>query len=211
MPCGLWETDGQAMLFFKSRAGGPAEFLVVGLGNPGKKYENTRHNAGFLAVTALAEKLGATVDRLKFHALTAQASVEDTRVLLMMPQTYMNLSGQAVAEALRFYKLPPERVLVMSDDIALPVGALRLRRRGSDGGQKGLRSIIEQTGSEDFPRIRLGVGEKPRPDYDLADWVLSRFTAQEAPRMKEAAEKAAEAACLIVRGNMDAAMNRYSR
>ena len=199
------------MLFFRSKPAGPVEFLIAGLGNPGKKYENTRHNAGFMALTALANNLGASVDRVKYQALTGEAAIEDRRVLLMMPQTFMNLSGQSVTAAMRFYKLPPERVLVMFDDISLPVGALRVRRKGSDGGQKGMRSIIDLSGSEDFPRIKLGIGGKPRPEYDLADWVLSRFTAEEQKVMQTAAKSAAEAARLIVGGDIDAAMSRFSR
>lgn len=199
------------MLFQKSKPAGPLDFIVVGLGNPGKQYEATRHNAGFIALEALADKLGVKITKVRFKSFCAEASIGDRRVLLMMPQTFMNLSGEAVTEAMRFYKLPPERVLVMFDDISLPVGTVRVRRKGSDGGQKGMRSIITLSGSDQFPRIKIGVGEKPHPDYNLADWVLSRFTKDEAARMVEAARSAAEAACLIVEDSVDAAMNRYSR
>lgn len=200
------------MLFKKKEtSGGPVDFLAVGLGNPGIQYERTRHNAGFLALRALADKLGAPVDRLKFHALTGMATVGDRRLLLMLPQTYMNESGRAVSEAMRFYKLRPEQVVVLFDDIALPVGQLRIRRKGSGGGQKGMGSIIAETGSEDFPRVRLGVGEKPHPAYDLAAWVLSKFTEAEQTAMNEAAARAAEAVCLIVEGKIEEAMNRFSR
>ncbi len=196
------------MFFRKSPTG--VEWLVVGLGNPGKQYENTRHNAGAMALAALAESSGASVIRARFHALCGDADIDGHRVLLMLPQTYMNNSGEAVSEAARFYKIPPERILVFSDDISLPVGKVRVRRKGSDGGQKGLRSISNYLG-DDFPRVKLGVGAKPRPDYDLAAWVLSNFTTEERPLMTDAAKTAAEAAKLIVAGRIDDAMNRFSR
>ena len=198
------------MFFKKQRSAGPVDFIVAGLGNPGKQYEGTRHNAGFMALEALAERLGVPVTRVRFKSYCGEAVIGDKRALLLMPQTFMNLSGEAVCEAMRFYKLPPERVLVMMDDISLPVGVIRLRRKGSDGGQKGMRSIITLSGSDQFPRIKLGVGAKPHPDYDLAAWVLSRFTKEEAPGMVQAAHHAAEAAELIVQGRMEEAMNRYS-
>ena len=199
------------MFFRKPKPAGPVDFLIVGLGNPGKKYEGTRHNAGFAALEALAGKLGVKVNRSKYKALTAEAAIGDKRVLLMMPQTFMNLSGESVTEAMRFYKLKPERVLVILDDITLPVGVIRIRRKGSDAGQRGMRSIITLSGSEQFPRIKIGVGQKPRPDYDLAAWVLSRFTGEEAAKMLEAVDRAADAACRIVEGDLEGAMNAYSR
>lgn len=198
------------MFFKKQRSAGPVDFIVAGLGNPGKQYEGTRHNAGFMALEAQAERLGVPVTRVRFKSYCGEAVIGEKRALLLMPQTFMNLSGEAVCEAMRFYKLPPERVLVMMDDISLPVGVIRLRRKGSDGGQKGMRSIITLSGSDQFPRIKLGVGAKPHPDYDLAAWVLSRFTKEEAPGMVQAAHHAAEAAELIVQGRMEEAMNRYS-
>ena len=201
-------------MFFRKKKpepAGPGDFLIVGLGNPGKKYEGTRHNAGFIALEALAEKLNVKVNRVKFKAYVGEASLEGRRVLLMMPQTFMNLSGEAVTEAMCFYKLPPEKVLIMLDDITQPVGALRLRRKGSDGGQRGMRSIITLSGSEQFPRIKIGVGAKPHPDYDLKDWVLSKFTGEDAVKMRDAAYRAADAACLIAQDRMDEAMNRFSR
>lgn len=158
---------------------GGISWLVVGLGNPGDAYRSTRHNAGFMAIDEIARTLGTTVDRARFHALTGGATIGELRILLMKPMTMMNLSGQAVGEAARFYKLPPERVLVFSDDITLAPGRLRVRAKGSAGGHNGLKSIIEQLGSDAFPRIRMGVGEKPHPDMDLADWVLSSFTPDE--------------------------------
>jgi len=198
------------MLFGKRKPAGPVDFMVVGLGNPGRQYEGTRHNAGFAVIEALAASLGVRVDRVRFKAYTGQANIDGTRVLLLMPQTYMNNSGQAVTEAMRFYKLPPERVLLVADDVCLPVGRLRIRRKGSDGGQKGLRSIITLAGSDAFPRIKLGVGEKPHLDYDLADWVLSRFTKEEAPLFLDTVNKAVQAVRLMAVGDIDTAMNRYS-
>lgn len=201
-------------MFFKrkEKPTGPIDFLVVGLGNPGKKYEGTRHNAGFMAVEALAEKLGVPkISRVRFKSLCAEANIGDKRVLLLLPQTLMNKSGEAVLEAMQFYKLPPEQVLVLFDDITAPPGNVRVRRKGSDGGQKGMRSIIYLTGSDQFPRIKLGIGAKPHPQMDLAAWVLSRFTPEDAPKMADAARRAADAACLIVEGNIDKAMNLYSK
>ena len=193
-------------MFFKKKPTGPVDFMIVGLGNPGKQYEATRHNAGFIAMEALADKLGAEVKRIKYKSYCGETTIGDKRVLLMMPQTYMNNSGE-----MQFYKLTPAQVLVMMDDISLPVGKIRIRRKGSDGGQKGMRSIITLTGSDEFPRIKLGVGAKPHPDYDLAAWVLSKFTKEEQPLMVEAAKRAADAACLIAEGDIDAAMNQFSR
>ncbi|MBP3937722.1 MAG: aminoacyl-tRNA hydrolase [Clostridia bacterium] len=196
-------------MFFKKSS--PIDFLIVGLGNPGKGYANTRHNTGVMALETLAKDLGAELTRSKFHSLTGEARIGDARVLLMFPQTYMNLSGQAVAEAAKFYKLPAERILVFSDDIALPLGGVRVRRKGSDGGQKGLRNIGELLGSTDFPRIRIGIGQKPHPEMELADWVLSRYSSAELKVIAEAADKAVAAAKLIVAGQIDDAMNKYSR
>ncbi|MCI8554279.1 MAG: aminoacyl-tRNA hydrolase [Clostridiales bacterium] len=197
------------MLFRKKSTA--VDFIITGLGNPGKKYEGTRHNAGFIMLEALAERLHVRVDRVRFQSFCGEVRIEDHHLLLMMPQTYMNASGEAVQEAMRFYRVPPERTLVLFDDISLPVGTLRIRRRGSDGGQKGMRSIITLTGSDQFPRIKLGVGAKPHPDYDLADWVLSRFTGEEAVKIREAAFQAADAIPLILADRMEEAMNRYSR
>ena len=167
------------------RTPSPISALVVGLGNPGIRYQWTRHNAGFLAMDALCAKLGGTPDRAKFEALVGETTIAGKRVLLMKPQTYMNNSGSAVVAAMQFYKLTPAQLLVISDDISLDVGKLRVRKGGSAGGQKGLNDIIEQLGSQDFPRIRIGVGQKPSPDYDLADWVLSVFS----PEQREHLEK----------------------
>lgn len=200
------------MLFRKKeKPSGPVDFLIVGLGNPGQKYVGTRHNAGFMVLEALAAELNVRVDRAQFRSLTGQGRIGDKRVLLMMPQTFMNNSGEAVRDAMQFYKLSPEQVIVLYDDISLPVGGLRIRRKGSNGGQKGMGSIIYLTGSDNFPRVRLGVGEKPHPDYDLADWVLSRFTTAEQPLIRDAAARAVQAVCRIVQGDIDGAMNAFSR
>lgn len=198
------------MWFKSNKNGGAVEYIVVGLGNPGLSYERTRHNAGVMALSVIAGRAGVKVDRSKFKSLTAQCDIKGVRVLLMAPQTYMNNSGEAVTEAMRFYKIPPERVVVLQDDISLDVGAVRVRRKGSDGGQKGLRSIIGLSGSENFPRVKIGVGAKPHPDYDLAKWVLSNFTKEEQARIDEACEAAAGAVEYIVQGKIDEAMNRYS-
>ena len=185
------------------------DWLVVGLGNPGRKYQGTRHNAGFMAADALAKRLGITVDRLKFHALTGDGICGEQRIILAKPQTFMNLSGQAVDEIMRYYKIPPERLLVMCDDISLDPGKLRIRRKGSHGGQNGMRNIIDMIESSDFCRIKLGIGAKPHPDYSLADWVLSCFTVGELKEMEQSAANAAEAAELIVNGEIDKAMNLF--
>ena len=195
------------MLF--QRTGG-VDFLLVGLGNPGMAYENTRHNAGYGALLTLAAELHTELSKKQCKALTGTGEIDGRRVLLLFPQTFMNLSGEAVQAAMHFYKLQPEQLLVFSDDVALPLGAVRVRRSGSDGGQKGLRSIIGCIGTDAFPRVRIGVGAKPHPAYDMADWVLSRFKPEEQPAMDEAYEKAAGAAKLIVTGHIDQAMNRYS-
>lgn len=185
-------------------------WLAVFLGNPGPKYEWTRHNAGFLACDALAKKLGVNVNRARFKALTATCDIDGESVMLMKPQTYMNNSGEAAAEAARFYKIPPEHVIVVSDEVSLPVGRLRIRQKGSAGGHNGLKSIIAQLGSDQFPRIRLGVGAPPHPDYDMADWVLSVFRDQDAADIADAAKRAAEAVeCYITEGP-ERAMNRFN-
>lgn len=196
-------------MFFKRKTGA-VEFMIVGLGNPGVQYQNTRHNAGFIALDATARALGIRVERARFHAYCGEGVCDGRHVLLMKPQTYMNNSGEAVCEAMRFYKLSADRVLLLFDDISLPVGGMRVRRSGSAGGQNGVKSILQLSGSEAFPRIKLGIGAKPHPDYNLADWVLSRFSEKELSMMGETAEKAAAAAQLIVSGNIEEAMNRYS-
>lgn len=198
------------MLFGKGKSGGGIGFLIVGLGNPGMAYEGTRHNAGCSALTVLAAGEGVQLNKTQFKALTATAEIGGQKALLLFPQTFMNNSGEAVQAAMAFYKLTPDRLVVLSDDIALPVGAVRVRRKGSDGGQKGLRSIIAHIGTDEFPRVRIGVGAKPHPAYDLADWVLSKFRKDEQPLMDDAFAKAAAAARLIACGQIDTAMERYS-
>lgn len=184
----------------------PVSWLLVGLGNPGDRYFHTRHNAGFLTMDYIAEKCSVRVDRSRFHALCKEAVIGSVRVLLMKPQTLMNNSGLAVAEAASFYKIAPEHVLVISDDINLPVGRMRLRLSGSAGGQNGLKSIIAHLGSEEFPRLRMGVGEKPHPDYDLADWVLSEFTEPEQKILFAEFEGAWETVSALIGGDSDKAI-----
>lgn len=190
---------------------GPVEYIIVGLGNPGTKYENTRHNAGFMALDTLAEDIGADVKRLKFKSFTADVSINGVHCLLMKPTTFMNNSGEAVVEALNFYKLTTERLLVIYDDISMDVGRTRIRGKGSDGGHNGIKSIIYLTGSDVFPRIKIGVGAKPHPDYDLADWVLGMFPKEQGEALEAAFKNAAEAAKLIVSGKMNEAMNKYNK
>ncbi len=195
-------------MLFSSSA--PVSWLVVFLGNPGLRYACTRHNAGFLTADAMEKKLGVSINRLRFHALTATAEVEGEKLLLMKPQTYMNLSGDAVGEAARFYKIPPERVLVVSDEVSLPLGRLRVRPKGSAGGHNGLKSIIAALGSDAFPRVRIGVGAPPHPDYDMADWVLSVFHDQDLEDMRAAADRAADAVLCYVTNGPERAMNRFN-
>ena len=195
-------------MFFKPS--GSVSWLIVFLGNPGPKYACTRHNAGFMAGDALAKKLGVSIDRLRFRALTAAAEINGEKVLLMKPQTFMNLSGEAVGQAARFYKIPPERVLVVSDEISLPLGKLRVRPKGSAGGHNGLKSVIASLGSDAFPRIRIGVGAPPHPDYDMADWVLSVFRDQDLEDMLAASDRAAEAVTTYISNGPERAMNRFN-
>lgn len=200
------------MGFFSRRTpmSGPPEFIIVGLGNPGKQYELTRHNAGFLFADLIADKNGVKINKIQFKAVTASLTLGGVKCLLMKPQTFMNNSGEAVRQAASFYKIPPERILVVFDDISLPCGRLRIRRKGSDGGHNGIKSIIYHLNSDAFPRVKLGVGEKPHPDYDLADWVLSQFKKDELALLHEAAEKACSAAELIVSGDIDKAMSNFN-
>ena len=184
----------------------PVEYIAVGLGNPGIQYARTRHNAGFMAIDEIAKKYGATVDRAKFKALVGEITVGGKRVLLMKPQTFMNLSGEAVGEAARFYKLTADRVIVLSDDISLDVGKLRVRRKGSAGGHNGLKSISEHLGTDEYPRIKIGVGQKPHPDYDLASGVLSNFTDKELEALYEAFPTVSSGLEKMVSGDIDGAM-----
>ena len=196
------------MIFGKKKTA--IDWLVVGLGNPGMAYEHTRHNAGIDALTVLAKDAGIALNKKQFKALTGTGEIAGKKVMLLYPQTFMNNSGEAVREAMAFYKLTPDQLLVLSDDIALNPGVVRVRKKGSDGGQKGLRSIIGHIGEDTFPRVRIGVGAKPHPAYDLADWVLSKFKKDEQPLMEDAFDKAAGAAKLIIGGDIEAAMNKYS-
>ena len=195
------------MLFKKP---GGVSWLIVFLGNPGPRYEMTRHNAGFMAADAMAKEKNVNINKARFKALTATCDIGGESVLLMKPQTFMNLSGDAVSQAAKFYKIPPERVIVVSDEISLPIGKLRIRTKGSAGGHNGLKDIIAKLGTDAFPRIRIGVGAPPHPDYDMADWVLSSFKNQDAEDMLASAARAAQAAqCYITQG-AERAMNRFN-
>ena len=190
----------------ESRSTQAITHIVVGLGNPGDKYFYTRHNAGFLAMDYVSQKCGAQVNRSKFHALVGEGTIAGKRVLLMKPQTLMNASGNAVSEAAAFYKIPIENIIVMSDDVNLDVGRIRVRKSGSDGGQKGLRSIIERMGSDNFPRIRFGVGKKPHPDYDMGDWVLGNFSEEDKKALFDCFGIAYQGLEKLLVGDVDAAM-----
>ena len=194
------------MLFSKPSA----DWLIVGLGNPGRQYDRTRHNAGFRAMEALARRLGCPLDRVKFQGRMGQCAHGGQKLVLLLPQTFMNLSGNAVAEAVRFYRLPPERVLVLCDDISLEPGRLRVRGSGSAGGPNGLKSIIARLGSQDFPRVKIGVGAKPHPDYDLADWVLSTFSQQEEKALAPIWDQAGEAALAVLTLGVEQAASRFN-
>lgn len=201
------------MAFFKKKekkisvpVSGPVEFIIAGLGNPGKEYEMTRHNAGFLTLDILANREGFTTDRVKYKSLCADVMINGHRCLVMRPQTYMNNSGEAIREAASFYKIPPERCIVIFDDIDISLGALRVKRKGSAGTHNGIKSIIYHLNSDNFPRIKIGVGAKPHPDYDLKDYVLGSFSKQEQETLKKTMEKACDAIELIVSGDVDKAM-----
>lgn len=194
----------------KEFASSGAEFLIVGLGNPGDKYEFTRHNAGFMCVDFLADKLDFKINKLKYKSLLADVDIKGHRCLIMKPQTFMNNSGEAVRDAAQFYKIPPEKVIVIYDDISLDVGRIRVRRKGSDGGHNGIKSIIYHLNSDNFPRIKVGVGKKPAEWEDLADWVLSRFTNDELKTLRDVAEKVCKNLPLMLDGKIDEAMNRMN-
>ena len=195
-------------MFFKNSGG--VDWLLVGLGNPGDKYENTRHNVGFMAVDELADRANVPVQKLKYKALTNTVTIGGQKVLLMKPVTYMNLSGEAVRQAVDFFKIPADHVLVVSDDTALAVGRLRIRKGGSAGGHNGLKNIIQHLGTDQFPRLRLGVGEKPHPDYDLADWVLGKFVGEDKKAIDAAVKKAADAIECILSQGLDKGMNKFN-
>ena len=189
----------------------PVSVIIAGLGNPGAQYAKTRHNVGFVAIDYIAEKLGVRIDRAKFHALVTEAKIGNVRVLLMKPETYMNNSGVAIGEAAAFYKIPPERVIVLHDEISFELGIIRIRRKGSAGGHNGLKSIIAHLASEEFPRVKIGVGKKPSPDYDLADWVLGKMPKDASDAVEARNEDILGAVRLITEGKIDDAMQKYSK
>lgn len=196
-------------MFFRREPAG-VTWLVVFLGNPGAKYAGTRHNVGFMTADVIEKNTGVKINKLKFNALTATAELGGEKVFLMKPQTFMNLSGTAVRQAAAFYKVPLEKILVLSDDVSLPVGKIRIRRSGSAGGHNGLKDIIAKCGGDGFPRIKIGVGSPPHPDYDMADWVLSTFRNQDAVDIAEATKNAAAAIEELIQNGIDSAMNRYN-
>ena len=185
---------------------GNVEYIVAGLGNPGAEYARTRHNAGFMAIDYISGRCNAKIDRARFSALVGEAVIEGKRVLLMKPQTFMNSSGEAVGAAAKFYKIAPENIIVISDDISLDVGRVRIRRKGSHGGQNGLRSVEQHLGSQNYQRIKIGIGAKPHPDYDLASWVLSSLDAKDMQAMSECHPKVYEGLCRMLSGDTEAAM-----
>ena len=185
-------------------------WLIVGLGNPGREYEKTRHNAGFRAMDILSDRLGCRLDKAKFQGLYSQTTYHGRKLLLLKPQTFMNLSGKSVLQLSAYFHVPPQNIIVLFDDISLEPGKLRIRADGSAGGHNGIKSIIAELGSQTFPRVKIGVGAKPHPDFDLADWVLSAFSAQEEKALQPALERAAEAALAIVELGVPEASNRYS-
>ena len=198
-------------MFFRSNSAGGAEWLVVGLGNPGPKYEGTRHNAGFMALDHLAGKWGARVTRAKFQGLYDTVTVDGAKAALLKPQTFMNLSGHSVGALADFFKIPPQRVIVLCDDVTQAPGRLRIRPSGSAGGHNGLKDIIACLGSQEFPRVRIGVGEKPHPDCDLADWVLGRFSPADKKALESRLDDVEDAVRLILAGRLNEAQNRHNR
>lgn len=199
------------MIFRKNKEyGGSFDYMIVGLGNPGRQYETTRHNAGFICIDLLAEKHGIKITKLKFKSLLGDGRINGKRCLLLKPQTFMNLSGEAVRDAADFYKIPPEKIIVICDDISLEPGQIRIRRKGSAGGQNGMKNIIYLLNSDNFPRIKVGIGAKPNPEYDLADWVLSHFSKAEAKLIKEAADKVVGAVEYMVEDKIDKAMSDFN-
>ena len=185
-------------------------WLIVGLGNPGKEYERTRHNAGFRAIDIIASKLGCKIDKAKFQGLYGQANYSGTKLLLLKPLTFMNLSGRSVLQLSAYFHVPPQRIIVLFDDISLPPGRLRIRPDGSAGGHNGIKSVIAELGSQDFPRVKIGVGAKPNAEYDLADWVLSDFSAGEEKELQGALERSADAALCIITHGVSETANRFN-
>ena len=197
-------------MFFHRNPISGVEWIICALGNPGREYEHSRHNVGFTVADELSRRHGIDLRRIRFKSLNGTGEIAGHKVLLMKPNTYMNLSGTALQEAAAFYKVPPQRCLVVSDDVSLEPGRLRLRRNGSAGGHNGLKSIINMLGTEDFPRVKLGVGKKPHPDYDLADWVLGRFPPEQRQTMEDAARRAADAVECVLKDGMERAMSQYN-
>ena len=195
--------------FRKEKSSGNVDFLIVGLGNPGKKYETTRHNAGFMCIDKFSQEENVDVKKVKFHALIGECYIEGHKVIVMKPQTMMNNSGQAIKECATFYKIPPENIIVIYDDISLDPGKLRIRRKGSAGGHNGIKSIIAHLGSENFPRVKIGVGAKPHPDYDLVDWVLGSFPKDQLKLINESCENAYNAIKIIMNADIYGAMSKY--
>ena len=194
---------------FAKKSGG-VDWLLVCLGNPGDQYENTRHNVGFMVADELADRARLPIQKLKFKALTNTLTISGEKVLVMKPVTYMNLSGEAVRQAVDFFKIPADHVLVVSDDTALAVGRLRIRKGGSAGGHNGLKSLIQHLGTDQFPRVRVGVGEKPHPDYDMADWVLGHFVGEDKKNIDKSVKRAADAIECIIKEGIDKGMNKFN-
>lgn len=197
-------------MFLKGKDGGGPRWIVAFLGNPESKYERTRHNAGFMAASVLESKRGIKTNKLKFHAFTNIAEFGGDRVLFMRPQTYMNLSGDAVAPAAAFYKIPAERVIVVFDDMSLPIGKLRVKRNGSAGGHNGIKSIIAKLGTDKFPRVKIGIGAPPHPDYDVIDWVIGKLNDSDFKIINEAAAVSLDAVEEIIKNGVDSAMNKFN-
>lgn len=189
---------------------GSIEYAIVGLGNPGKKYENTRHNAGFIAVDYISKELGITLKSFKFQALCEICELSEKKVIILKPQTFMNLSGESVKEVMSFYKIPAEKVIIIFDDISLPVGKMRIRKSGSHGGQNGIKNIIQVCGTDKFPRIKIGIGQKPNAEWELANWVLSQFTVEDRRCLDIVVENVKNAVELILQGDIEKAMNNYN-
>ncbi len=186
------------------------KYIIVGLGNPGIKYENTRHNAGFMAIDYISKNLGISLNAQKFKSLCGIGQFSGEKVILIKPQTFMNLSGEAVKEATDFYKIPPEKTIILFDDISLPVGKIRIKRSGCSGGQNGMKNIINSCKSDNFPRIKIGIGQKPSPDWDLADWVISKFNEEERITIEKTMKNVEDALSIMVKGKIENAMNNYN-
>ncbi|MCX7614132.1 MAG: aminoacyl-tRNA hydrolase [Clostridiales bacterium] len=196
--------------FQKPLSTGSPKWIIAGLGNPGSQYSSSRHNIGFLAMDFISDKLNLPLKSLKFKSLYTIGQINGTSVLLLKPQTFMNLSGESIRDASKFYKIPPERVIVVFDDMSLPVGRLRIRRDGSDGGHNGIKSIIYQLSSNQFPRIKIGIGSPNHSDYDTKDWVLGKFSSQELSQLSPSIELALESIIEIVSSGVDSAMNKFN-